>query len=144
LEIKTARVSIAARSVRRLLSEARQPQLDLRSVLRGIVSMEAILDVFCDAHWPVSKSARVFPPESARKKVREDDGGDWTLTNGSPQYVHIQTCGLSVLIKILGCPSGPPPPSQATTLSCVHRTGCLCINSIAAEGCGCNIVSQTL
>ena len=57
-------------------------------------------------------------------------------TKGRPQYVHMHTCGLSVLINILGCPRGPPPPSQATTLSCTHLTGCLWMSSIAAYGRG--------
>ena len=54
------------------------------------------------------------------------------LTNGKPQYVHMQIWGLSVLMKILGCPNGPPPPSHSTIRLCVHRTGCLWINSMAA------------
>jgi len=58
------------------------------------------------------------------------------LTNGRPQYVHQLIFGLSTLMKILGCPRGPPPPSQATTRSFVQRTGCLWIRSIAAYGRG--------
>ena len=58
------------------------------------------------------------------------------LTNGSPQYVHQQIWGLSTLMKILGCPRGPPPPSQDTVRSCVQRTGCLWMSSMAAYGRG--------
>jgi len=61
-----------------------------------------------------------------------------SLANGKPQYVHMQIWGLSVLMKILGCPNGPPPPSHSTIRLCVHRTGCLWIKSIAAWGAGCN------
>lgn len=43
-------------------------------------------------------------------------------------------------MKIFGCPNGPPPPSQATIRSCVHRTGCLWIKVIAASGAGCNSI----
>lgn len=45
-------------------------------------------------------------------------------TKGSPQYPQVAISGLSVLMKILGWPRGPPPPSQLTTLDLVHRTGC--------------------
>jgi len=58
------------------------------------------------------------------------------LTNGSPQYVHQQICGLSTLMKMRGWPRGPPPPSQETMRSFVHRTGCLWMRSIAASGRG--------
>lgn len=58
------------------------------------------------------------------------------LTNGRPQYVHQQIWGLSVLIKILGWPSGPPPPSHETTFLFVQRTGCLWMSSIADSGRG--------
>ena len=57
-------------------------------------------------------------------------------TNGTPQYVHQQICGLSTLMKILGCPSGPPPPSQDTVRPWVQRTGCLWMSSMAAYGRG--------
>ena len=57
-------------------------------------------------------------------------------TKGSPQYVHMQICGLSTLMKILGCPNGPPPPSQDTMRSFVQRTGCLWMSSMAASGRG--------
>lgn len=36
---------------------------------------------------------------------------------------------------------GPPPPSHATTRSCVHRTGCLWMSSIAAYGRGYRTIS---
>ena len=58
--------------------------------------------------------------------------GNSGRTKGIPQYVHQLICGLSVLMKMRGCPRGPPPPSQDTTLSCVQRTGCLWISSMAA------------
>jgi hypothetical protein len=58
------------------------------------------------------------------------------LTNGTPQYVHQLICGLSRLMKILGWPSGPPPPSHETMRSCRQRTGCLWMRSIAASGRG--------
>jgi hypothetical protein len=55
--------------------------------------------------------------------------------------VHQLICGLSRLMKILGWPSGPPPPSQATVRSCRQRTGCLWIRSMAASGRGCQSTS---
>lgn len=58
-------------------------------------------------------------------------------TKGIPQYVHQLILGLSKLIKILGCPRGPPPPSHETTRSLVQRTGCLWMSSIAEYGRGC-------
>jgi hypothetical protein len=58
-------------------------------------------------------------------------------TKGRPQYVHQQIWGLSVLMKILGWPRGPPPPSQETMRSWVQRTGCWWMRSIAAYGRGC-------
>jgi hypothetical protein len=58
------------------------------------------------------------------------------LTNGSPQYVQPQIWGLSTLMKIRGCPRGPPPPSQDTTRSFTQRTGCLWMRSMAASGRG--------
>lgn len=60
-----------------------------------------------------------------------------SLANGNPQYVQLQISGLSVLMKILGCPNAPPPPSHATIRSCVHRTGCWWIKLIADCGAGC-------
>jgi hypothetical protein len=63
-------------------------------------------------------------------------GAERVRTYGNPQYVHQHTCGLSTLMKIFGCPNGPPPPSQATDLPSTHRTGCLCMSSIAANGRG--------
>ena len=82
--------------------------------------------------------------EDVRGGVRGPDGRLATvqlgtsllLTNGSPQYVHQQICGLSTLMKMRGCPRGPPPPSQETMRSFVHRTGCLWMRSIAASGRG--------
>lgn len=50
--------------------------------------------------------------------------------------MHVAISGLSVLIKMRGWPSGPPPPSHDTTLCFVQRTGCLWINSMAAYGRG--------
>lgn len=60
------------------------------------------------------------------------------LTNGTPQYPQTAISGLSVLMYTRGCPAAPtsPPPSHATTRSCVHRTGSLWISSMAAYGCG--------
>lgn len=46
-------------------------------------------------------------------------------TKGTPQYPQVAISGLSVLMKTLGWPRGPPPPSQLTTLDFVQRTGCL-------------------
>jgi hypothetical protein len=69
--------------------------------------------VFCVLSWPTIVSIH----------ADSDTGVDHTY--GSPQYVHQQTCGLSKLMKILGWPSGPPPPSQATDFESTHRTGCL-------------------
>lgn len=56
LNTKTAKVSIAAQAARRLPSEARLPQLDLQSIAGDTGSMEAILNIFCGAHWPVIKN----------------------------------------------------------------------------------------
>ena len=61
----------------------------------------------------------------AQSQRSEQSGLFRVLTKGNPQYVHQQICGLSTLINILGCPNGPPPPSQDTCRSCTHRTGCL-------------------
>lgn len=44
--------------------------------------------------------------------------------------------GLSVLMKTLGWPAAPPPPSQATIRLCVHLTGTWCTSIIAESGCG--------
>lgn len=57
-------------------------------------------------------------------------------TNGSPQYSQGLIWGLSRLMYTLGCPNGPPPPSQTATLSFRKRTGCWWIRSIAACGAG--------
>lgn len=40
-------------------------------------------------------------------------------------------------MNIRGCPNGPPPPSHDIIRSFSHRTGCLCMSSIAAIGRGC-------
>lgn len=73
-------------------------------------------------------------PELGQNQIIQ--GSERELTNGRPQYVHVETSGLSTLIKTLGCPNGPPPPSHSTTRLCVHLMGCLWIRPIAASGRG--------
>lgn len=95
----------------------------------------------CCVHWPVGWSAWFKQPTTPNLDkyivVARAVGKEMKrLTNGSPQYVQLQIWGLSRLMKIRGCPRGPPPPSQDTTRSLTQRTGCLWISSIAASGCG--------
>ena len=47
-------------------------------------------------------------------------------------------------MKIRGCPSGPPPPSQETFRALVQFTGCLWMRSIAAYGRGYRMLCQPL
>jgi hypothetical protein len=83
----------------------------------GKKSMVDFLGAFCDVCVPVIMVSRKF---SAVGKLTIQGH-----TNGSPQYVHVLISGLSTLMKILGWPRGPPPPSQDTTRLSTHRTGCL-------------------
>jgi hypothetical protein len=92
-------------------------------VCSGRQAFEVLSVVFVGLSFPVSKST-----------ITHSSGAKHT--KGRPQYVHQQICGLSVLIKILGCPNGPPPPSQETTRFSVHVTGCWWIRSMAAYGRG--------
>ena len=79
----------------------------------------------------VSSAQTILAPELESRRRNVD-----RRTKGRPQYVHQQICGLSTLMKILGCPRGPPPPSHFTVRSWVQRTGCLWMSSIAAYGRG--------
>lgn len=63
-------------------------------------------------------------------------------TKGRPQYVQVQISGLSRLMKTLGWPNGPPPPSHSTVLSWIQRTGCWWMSSIAAAGAGCGALAS--
>ena len=85
-----------------------------------------------DAHVPTIRGQYLYL-KSRTRAVRLTRGA---LTKGSPQYVHQQIWGLSTLMKIFGCPNGPPPPSQDTVLVFVHLTGCLWMRLMAASGCG--------
>jgi len=54
LVIKLARGFIVARMARRLLFEARLPELSLLSVLEGMMLTVAILSISCGAHWQMA------------------------------------------------------------------------------------------
>jgi hypothetical protein len=71
------------------------------------------------------RGAALGPVLDVSNDCAVDKGDVSEHTKGIPQYPQVAISGLSVLMKTLGWPRGPPPPSQLTTLDLVQRTCCL-------------------